>query len=307
MITVLSGGTGTPKLLMGLQRVLARDSICVVANTAEDTLVSGSRMSPDLDSVIYALAGVIDQQKWYGMADDTFHTYDAMLAFGYNELLRMGDKDRATKLYRTVRLSEGATLSQVTREQCERWNIEERVFPMSDDPVQTIVSTDEGPLTFHEFWVRDRGRHIVDAVAFNGSDTATITGELRACIEASDVVLIGPSNPVTSILPILSVSEIYELCKEKRTVAVSPLVGSGAFSGPATTLMHGLGYTLSAVGVAEIYHSILDDIIIDTSDAALVPELEEMGLGVHATDIFMKDLYTSRALGEDIKRYLVID
>lgn len=307
MITVLSGGTGTPKLLMGLQRVLPRDSLCVVANTAEDTFVSGCHMSPDLDSVIYALAGVIDQQKWYGLADDTFHTYDSMLAFGYNELLRMGDKDRATKLYRTVRLSEGATLTHVAHELCDRWNIEERVFPMSDDTVQTVVSTDDGPLTFHEFWVRDHGRHTVHAVAFDGSDKAKITDELRGCIEASDLILIGPSNPVTSILPILSVSEIFELCKEKRTVAVSPIVGSGAFSGPATTLMHGLGYTLSAVGVAEIYHSILDDIIIDSSDEALVPELEDMGLRVHTTDIFMKDLYTSRTLGEDIKRYLVID
>jgi LPPG:FO 2-phospho-L-lactate transferase len=305
MYAVLSGGTGTPKLLMGMQQHAGPGFFEVIANTAEDTWASATFLSPDVDSVTYALAGVIDQEKWYGVAGDSFAGHEALARLGHRELLRMGDRDRATKLYRTMRLSEGATLSQVTDEICAALGVAERVHPMTDGRVATRVGTERGELAFHDFWVRDRAAHTVTGVRYEGIENVACSPGALEALTRCEAVLIGPSNPVTSIGPILSVPGVRDICKKKRVVAVSPMRGEGAFSGPAAVLMQGLGVPASTVGVAQLYGDILDEIVIDRTDAAATPFLERMGLTVHMADTEMKDLYTRKALGSYIMDVLV--
>lgn len=300
MITVLSGGTGTPKLLMGLQQAMDRSDIAVVANTGEDTWGSGTYISPDVDSVTYALAGIIDQQLWYGIARDTFMTHKALAKLGRKELLRLGDRDRATKLYRTLRLGEGCTLTQATAEICASLGVSEKVLPMSDDPVHTTIYTENGKTEFHDFWVRDRGRHSVNRVVYEGSEAARPSREVAESIRSSDAVVIGPSNPITSIGPILSMGEVRDMCKRAYTVAVSPIIGERVFSGPASRLMGGLGYESSPLGVARFYEGIADVLVIDHADERYVPLIKELGIDVRLAHITMKDLNTRAALGKTV-------
>ncbi|MHC1609052.1 MAG: 2-phospho-L-lactate transferase [Candidatus Methanofastidiosia archaeon] len=306
MLTFFSGGTGTPMLLTGMQHLVPRDQICVVANTAEDVWISGTYLSPDVDSVTYALAGIVDENHWYGIKNDTFFTHDAMAALGYKELLRMGDTDRATKLYRTMRLQKGDALSVITAKICKRLGVLEHVFPMSDDSIKTVIGTEKGDMAFHDFWVRDGGKHVVNSVNYTWSGHAHEPPGLEDIVGAADAIVLGPSNPVTSISPILSIKKLRALCEEKRTIAISPMVGHGAFSGPAPALMEGLGYEATAVGVAEMYSSFLDDIVIDSLDAHMAPTIKEMGISVHVADINMKNLNKRIALGKYILKLLVI-
>ncbi|MHC1604664.1 MAG: 2-phospho-L-lactate transferase [Candidatus Methanofastidiosia archaeon] len=300
MLTIFSGGTGTPKLLIGMARVVNENKLCVVTNTAEDLWISGTYLSPDTDSVVYALAGIIDEDKWYGISGDTFHTFEAMQKLGYEEMLKMGDRDRATKIYRTLRLKAGAKLSEVTDEICHKLGVKTKVFPMTDDKVETFIETGEKKLRFHEFWVRDRGRHKVKDVEFLGSKKAKITDGIEKMAKRSSAIVIGPSNPITSILPILSIKKIRKLCEEQRTIVVSPMIGNSAFSGPAAVLMAGLGYPTNSLGVARIYNGIADEIIIDRKDRSMADAIEDMGIKVHLADIYMKDLNNRISLGKFI-------
>ena len=305
MHAVLSGGTGTPKLLMGMQPFAGAESLEVIANTAEDTWASATFLSPDVDSVTYALAGIIDQERWYGIAGDTYSTHDALARLGRRELLRIGDRDRGTKLYRTLRLSEGATLSQVTGEICAALGVAERVHPMTDGTVTSRIGTTQGELAFHDFWVRDRGQHEVTGVRYDAHGDAVCSPGAKAALEQCSTVLIGPSNPITSIGPILSLPGVRGICRKKRVVAVSPMRGGGAFSGPADALMRGAGVPTTSLGVAMLYQDILDEIVIDSSDAEMAPSLRDMGLDVHILRTEMKDLYTRKALGRYIMDILV--
>ncbi len=263
---VLSGGTGTPKLLMGLKEVA---DFWVVVNTAEDVWVSGNRVCPDIDSVIYALAGIIDAGKWWGIAGDTFVTHERLKALGFDEILMIGDLDRATHILRSEMLRRGATLCEATKAVARAYGVRQNIFPMCEEDVATIVVTSEGEMHFQEFWVKRRGEPEVIDVRFEGIESARIPGEVRRMLEREDEVLIGPSNPITSILPILSVENFAELLKEKKVVAISPIVGSEAVSGPAAKLMRAKGFEVSPLGVFEVYKSFLDVLVVHESDAAL--------------------------------------
>ncbi|MBN1786475.1 MAG: 2-phospho-L-lactate transferase [Candidatus Methanofastidiosa archaeon] len=306
MITVLSGGTGTPKLLMGMQRVKGKSEISIIANTGEDLEQSGVFMSPDVDSVVYALAGIIDKEKWYGIGGDSFKTYEALLRLGHRELLRMGDMDRATKILRTIMLRSGSTLSEATEAICQSLGVNEPVFPMTDDRVTTTLLTEQGPMAFHDYWVRDRAEHVVGDVIYKGSESASIPKRAADVLARSDAVVIGPSNPITSIMPILSIREIRKACKEKRVIAVSPIIARSAFSGPAGKLMRDMGYEVSPAGVADAYQGLLDAMVIDRSDAGFEKGLREKGIDVVMANITMENLNKSKALGKDIFEYLVI-
>jgi len=307
MLTFFSGGTGTPKLLMGMKRLLPPEDICVIANTGEDLVQSGVHISPDIDSVVYALAGIIDRDKWYGQRGDTYRTNDALSRLGHDELLRLGDKDRATKIYRTMLLGSGMTLSDATKRICEALGVKEKVYPMSNDKVRTIVRRGQEDLTFNEYWVRDRASGHVDEIVYSGSDHASLPQDAIYDIECSDAIIIGPSNPITSIGPILSIKDAKYFCKEKYTIAVSPIIGSSPLSGPAGRLMNDLGHEVSPLGVANLYDGLIDAIVIDTKDEAYEAILEDRGIKVLRTDIAMKDLYKSKALGRNILDFLVIN
>ena len=246
---VLSGGTGTPKLLMGLKELVPPEQLSIVVNTAEDLWLSGNYISPDLDSVLYTLADMIDEKRWWGIKGDRTWTHDFLIALGQQEKLVIGDKDRAVHIFRSDLLRRGASLSQATGALAEALGIAQKVVPMSDDPVSTILSTSEGQMHFQDFWVALKGKPAVSGISFIGMDRARPSPAFLERLDREETVLIGPSNPVTSIGPILALPGIRERLAKKRVVAVSPLLEDRPASGPAAKFMAALGAPAGDEGV----------------------------------------------------------
>lgn len=263
---VLSGGTGTPKLLMGLSELVPPELLTVVVNTAEDVWVSGGLVCPDIDTVLYLLCGRLDTSKWWGVKDDTFNTATALRELGMSEMLRIGDKDRATHLARAEMLSEGLSLTGATLRLGTMLGVPQRVLPMCNEPVSTMLDTSEGRLHFQQFWVEMGGEPEVFSVEHVGLDKARITPEIERASSTSAWVLIGPSNPITSIRPIIGVDGMKRVLARKKVLAVSPFIGRRAVSGPAEKLMRACGLEPSSLGVAQLYEDFLDVLIIDERD-----------------------------------------
>ena len=246
---VLSGGTGTPKLLMGLKELVPPEQLSIVVNTAEDLWLSGNYISPDLDSVLYTLADMIDEKRWWGIKGDRTWTHDFLISLGLQEKLVIGERDRAVHIFRSDLLRRGASLSQATGALAEALGIAQKVVPMSDDPVSTILSTSEGQMHFQDFWVALKGKPAVSGISFIGMDRARPSPAFLERLDREETVLIGPSNPVTSIGPILALPGIRERLAKKRVVAVSPLLADRPASGPAAKFMAALGAPVGDEGV----------------------------------------------------------
>ena len=246
---VLSGGTGTPKLLMGLKELVPPEQLSIVVNTAEDLWLSGNYISPDLDSVLYTLADMIDEKRWWGIKGDRTWTHDFLISLGLQEKLVIGERDRAVHIFRSDLLRRGASLSQATGALAEALGIAQKVVPMSDDPVSTILSTSEGQMHFQDFWVALKGKPAVSGISFIGMDRARPSPAFLERLDSEETVLIGPSNPVTSIGPILALPGIRERLAKKRVVAVSPLLADRPASGPAAKFMAALGAPAGDEGV----------------------------------------------------------
>lgn len=291
MLTLLSGGTGAPKLLQGFARLLKPEELAVIVNTGEDLAVSGLHVSPDLDTVLYTLAGIINEDTWYGIRGDTFFCHEMLKRLGQVELLRIGDRDRATKLYRTLMLEGRKRLSEVTRELCDKLGVRVNVMPMSDKRVRTVIHTEAGALTFHEFWIARGASDKVLGVSFEGAENANPAPGVLEAIEAASAVIIGPSNPVTSIGPILAVRGIRDALSRNRdkVLAVSPIIGTKPVSGPAGILMRGVGREVSPSGVAQVYRDAARNILIDQSDKEFAPAIMELGLKVWFANLLMPD------------------
>jgi LPPG:FO 2-phospho-L-lactate transferase len=249
---VLSGGTGTPKLLQGLKELLPTRELSVVVNTAEDLWISGNYISPDIDSVLYTLADLINEKKWWGIKGDKTLTHDFLLTLGVDEKLTVGDKDRAVHIFRSNLLRRGVRLSLATEALAGALGVEQKVVPMTDDVVSTVIATTEGVMHFQDFWVSRRGEPDVRSVVFTGLEEALPSQGFLDLLEKEDTVLIGPSNPVTSIGPILALPGVHERLRDKKVVAVSPLVGNKPVSGPAAKLMAACGVPASDEGVAAL-------------------------------------------------------
>lgn len=292
MLSILSGGTGTPKLLRGF-----RDSedISVIVNTAEDVWVSGNKVTPDVDSVMYAVAGIIDDRKWWGIEGDTFNTFRALEAMGYFEEIMLGDRDRATCIYRTGLLGSGSTLTRATGEICDVLGIRMRVLPMSDYDVSSVIGTPQGDLHFQEFWVGRHGEPEVSSVRLEGR--LLPSPEVMDALNASDDVIIGPSNPITSIGPILSLEGVRETLQIKFVIAVSPFIGNQPVSGPAAKLMRARGLEASTRGVADFYKDIVDVLVVDERDGT---DLSGYDFEVDRFDTLMTSVEKSRALADFI-------
>ncbi|AEA46351.1 2-phospho-L-lactate transferase [Archaeoglobus veneficus] len=289
MISVLSGGTGTPKLIRGMKDLC---DFAVIVNTAEDVWVSGNKVCPDIDSVIYALADVIDDGKWWGIKNDTFTTHEALKKLGFDEMLMIGDKDRATHILRSEMLRRGYTLTAATRELAKRYGIKNDVLPMCEEDVATYIVTPEGEMHFQEFWVKRRGEAEVVDVVFRGIEEARMTEDVEKAIKRSKAVVIGPSNPITSIMPILSVKGLRELLRKKTVLSVSPIIGSKPVSGPAAKLMRAKGYEVSPSGVVDCYSDFLDIFVVDESDRV------ERDIEVVKTNILMKNKEDEKRLAK---------
>lgn len=298
-IVLFSGGTGGAKLVKGFsaclcaarphrQGRLSPSQFSVVVNTGDDDVFYGLHVSPDLDTVMYTLAGCLDEQKGWGIQDDTFHFLREMEQLGGETWFQIGDKDLATHLYRTRRLREGAALSQITKELCERFHVDENIFPMSDNTVKTKMVSGEGMFSFQEFFVKHRCRVEIKDVQYAGCGEALAVPEVVSSIMDAGAVIFCPSNPVTSMGPILSVGEILDalLLTKASVLAVSPVVGKQAVSGPAGELLKASGYASSSSGVLSYYQAqaerkgkdgLVDIFVIDEKDKALEAEIEALG------------------------------
>lgn len=286
MITVLSGGTGTPKLLQGIVRTIDPEKINVIVNTVENTYVSNLYIAADIDTVLYTLAGIINEETWYGIREDSFITHEMLKKIGCPELLRIGDKDRAIKIQKTL-LMEKYSLSQAVNIQRKKLGVKSRIIPMSNDQTNINIITDQGNMKFHEFLIEHHGKPNVLDVEFSNVVPAE---DLIFTIEDSEMIIIGPSNPITSIGPIISMDGVVKALKNAYVVAVSPIIGGKPVSGPAAKFMHAMGFEVSCVGVADMYANFLDKFIIDVIDSHSKDKIEKLISKVCVTNTNMKTI-----------------
>ena len=272
MITVLSGGTGTPKLLQGIVRLMDPVDLTVVVNTLENSYFSGVYVAADLDSVMYTLTGIINQETWYGIQDDTFITHETLKEIGCEELLRIGDQDRAVKIQKTLLMEEYSLVDAVDIQR-NKLGVESRIIPMSNQHPHIDIVTPDGSLEFHEFLVKRRAEPEVLDIHYNTVDPAP---GLIESVEESDMVIIGPSNPITSVGPILSANGVRSALKNSYVVAVSPIIGHEPVSGPAGKFMQAMGHEVSSFGVAAMYQDFLDEFYIDLQDDDQKKKIEKI-------------------------------
>jgi LPPG:FO 2-phospho-L-lactate transferase len=300
MITVLAGGVGAAKFLRGLIDIVDAESITVIGNTADDEEFLGLHVSPDLDTVVYTLSDNVHPEQGWGLEDETFRVLEQARQLGEDMWFLLGDKDIATHLLRTRLLRGGRTLSEATEHIAQAFGVRCRLLPMTDDRVRTIVSTDEGELSFQEYFVRRRQQDAVSALRFDGAEAARPAPGVLDAIASANAVIIAPSNPLVSIGPVLAVPGIREALAETDApvAAVSPIVGGQALKGPADKMLASLGHEVSATGVARLYADFLDMLVLDDQDAALVPAVEALGVRACVTDTIMRDAASKRALAE---------
>lgn len=298
MIVVLAGGVGAARFLQGVVQVVPQEELTVIANTGDDREFYGLHVSPDVDIVMYTLAGLVNESQGWGIRDDTYHTMQQLTSYGNEDWFQLGDRDLATHIHRTNLLRQGKTLSEVTDDLRERLGLKLRILPMSDQPVQTHVSTPAGLLHFEEYFVKRRCSDPVQDVEFVGTSTAKPAPGVLDAIKEAEAILIAPSNPIVSIGSILSVPGIHDMLHEASgmVVAVSPIVGGSPIKGPADKLMRGLHMEVSPVGVARHYRDFLDVMVIDQQDAHLLDAIEDLGIPAIATDTIMRDAATKKAL-----------
>jgi len=298
---VLSGGTGTPKLIRGLRKLVADEDITVIVNTAEDITVSGNFVSPDVDTVLYLFSGTLDTSKWWGIENDTFHTNKALQRLSFNEKLMLGDADRATCIFRSELMRKGVSLTATTQQLSSRLGIKASILPMCDEKVDTMVNTPQGSMHFQDFWVGARGEPEVLDVKISGIETAKPTKQVLAALESEDNVIIGPSNPITSIGPILALKGMRDILKKKKVLAISPIIGNAPVSGPAGKLMKACGFPVSSKGVAECYGDILDVMVMDERDSA---DEKDFPVRTVRCDTMMTSLEKSKALAQHVLELL---
>lgn len=301
MICVLSGGTGGAKFVDGLRQVMPAEEITIVVNTGDDLLWWGLYVSPDIDSITYVLSGMLSRERGWGVKGDTFLCLQAMGQLGEPTWFHTGDRDLAVHLLRSRLLAEGKTLSEATAVISEKLGVKARILPMSNSRVETRVDTPAGELSFEEYFVQRWYQDPVNSIRFAGASDAEPAPRVIDAITSADAVLIAPSNPVTSIGPILAVPGIREalLSARGKIAAVSPIVSNAPVAGPAGILMAAQGLPCSITGVAKAYEEFLDILICDTRDARTADTLRRSGLRVQCTQTIMRSAEDKAALARE--------
>ncbi len=299
-VVMLVGGVGGAKLAVGLADLLPPEALTIIVNTGDDFEHLGLHISPDLDTVMYSLAGLANPVTGWGVADDTFRAMDMVKRCNGPGWFQLGDLDLGTNLMRTMMLRKGLTLTQVTQHLCACLGVRHPLLPMCNDMVQTWLDTDQGTLAFQEYFVRERWQPVVKQVRFVGADKAQLSPEVAAALEGATLILFGPSNPFLSIDPILAVTGIYEriLTSSAVRIAVSPIVGGRAIKGPAAKLMAELGLDVSPRGIAEHYRELLDGLVLDVVDQDWCGEIEQLGIQPVALHTLMNTLSDKVRLAE---------
>lgn len=310
--TVLAGGVGAARFLRGLIKAVDPTTVTAIINVGDDTVLHGLHISPDIDTVTYTLAEMIDPERGWGLVGETWRSLESLARFAAvrpvasaagNTWFGLGDQDLATHMYRTARLAEGATLTEVTGEIARAFGVPCRLIPVSNDPIRTVVhSPGLGDLAFQEYFVKHHHSVAVDSVRFDGMAHAAPAPGVLAALANADTIVIAPSNPIVSIGPLLNVSGIIEALTARRssTVAISPIVAGAALKGPADRMLTELGFEASVVGVARMYAPIASTLVIDNADAALADAVEAEGIRCVVTNAIMSTPAVSAALATEV-------
>ena len=304
MITILAGGSGSVKLVRGFAS--QRSDINVIVNVGDNYWLYGMYICPDIDTITYGLADLLDHDKGWGIKKDTFGFLRQMEIFGEETWFRIGDRDTATHLTRTNMLKNGKSLSDITKWMCEKFSIEIKLIPVTDNSIETRIITNKGEMHLQEFWVKHRGLDSVDGIEYKGADKARPNPDAVNAIHDSSLVIIAPGNPLTSIGPILAIKGIRkELAKKKnKVVAISPIIGNSSISGPAGKYMEAAGMEVSALGIAKMYAHVCSNLVIDTKDRMQTKEIEALNINVHQTKIRMTNKQSEDVLAASIlKQY----
>jgi len=303
-IAVICGGVGAARFLRALIRVVDAEQVTAIINVADDMVLHGLSISPDIDTITYTLADAIDPDRGWGLRDETWRAMEALGRYGDGDWFSLGDQDLATHMHRTARLADGATLTEVTTEIAAAWKIGVRLLPVTNDTVSTHVTradTDE-EISFQRYFVGLRHEVPISAVRFDGIANAAVTPQVLAAIAAADIIVIAPSNPIVSIAPVLDVPGLRAALKSSAApcVAISPIIGGEALKGPASDMLTQLGHQSSARGVAELWNDLVDVMLIDDADAPLADQIETLGVSVVVTDTIMASAERGAALAETV-------
>ena len=292
MITALAGGVGAARFLTGLVELVNQKDLSVIVNTGDDIELFGLHISPDVDIVTYTLAGIVDEEKGWGIRGDTFHCLEALRKFNDETWFNLGDRDLATHIFRTNLLKNGVKLSEVTARVSRLLGLEVAILPMTDDRFETRVLIEEGLVHFEEYFVKRGGHDEVLGVEFLGGDRAKPAAGVLEAIRDAEKVIVCPSNPIVSIGTILAVNGVRDALRrtDAKKVAVSPIIAGAPVKGPADKLMRGLGFEVSAFSVAELYSDFLDTFVLDVADSAERDRIEKLGVEVEVTNTLMKSL-----------------
>jgi LPPG:FO 2-phospho-L-lactate transferase len=303
LITILAGGSGSVKLVRGFAS--QRSDINVIVNVGDNYWLYGMYICPDIDTITYGLADLLDHDKGWGIKKDTFGFLRQMEIFGEETWFRIGDRDTATHLTRTNMLKNGKSLSHITKWMCEKLSIEIKLIPVTDNAIETRIITKKGEMHLQEFWVKHRGMDPVEGIEYQGADKARPNPDAVNAIHDSSLVVIAPGNPLTSIGPMLAIKGIRkELAKKKnKVVAVSPVIGTSAISGPTGKYMEAAGMEVSALGIAKMYAHVCSNLVIDTKDRMQTKEIEELNINVHDTKIRMTTKLSEDALAASILKH----
>ena len=288
-VTLLAGGTGGTKLAHGFALLGDRVELTVIANVGDDVELHGLHISPDIDALLYTLGGLIDAERGWGVRGDTFTAHAMLARYGAPAWFTLGDADLATHVERTRRLRDGDRMTDVVAAMATALGIGARILPATDDRYRTRLETDEGPLDFQDYFVRRRQEPTVRGVILDGVEAARPTSEVLEAIARAELIVIGPSNPIVSIGPILELAGVREalIAAGAAKVAVSPIIGGRALKGPADRMLTSLGHESSALGVARLYAGLVDRFVVDTADAELAPAIEQLGMAVEVLPTIM--------------------
>ncbi|HVB52338.1 MAG TPA: 2-phospho-L-lactate transferase [Acidimicrobiales bacterium] len=291
MISVLSGGVGAARLLRALSNVVDPSQITAIVNVGDDLVLHGLTICPDLDTITYTLAGLNNDELGWGLRGETWRVMDELGSLGAEAWFRLGDRDLATHLYRSQRLSEGATKTEVTAELASRLGVDVRLLPVTNDVVATEFVTELGRLSFQEYFVRHHHDVVVSKIEIVGASRARPSPEVLNALREADRLIIAPSNPLISIDPILQIPGVREILLERRedVVAVSPLIGGAALKGPADRLLGELGHVVSTLGVVDFYDGLVGTWVIDDADASLADQIRKRGVRVEVTTTIMTE------------------
>lgn len=301
-VLALAGGVGGAKLALGLAESLPPGDLMVCVNTGDDDTFHGLHVSPDLDTMMYTLSGLSNEETGWGVANDTFTALEMLGKFGVDTWFNLGDRDLATHIRRTQLLAEGKTLSEVTDELNKALGVTQLVVPMSDDPVKTVLATDEGELPMQRYFVGRRAEPKVTEVRYLGVETASVSPGFQQALTRAGMLVMCPSNPYLSLGPILALPAVRQRLRAfpGKKVCVSPIVGGDAVKGPAGKIMAELGKEVSCVQIAREYQDICDVFVMDTQDQALASQIEEMGITPLVTSTIMNTSQDKIALAKEI-------